>query len=132
METVPSTVSMLSYFFSSVMSPLEPCPFLDDQLDMLLRYYTWPLRLLDALPPERQQIIAYTELIDRPARTMEQLCSRFGFEADRAYLCLVEKKKAPAQEQASRHRYTLEQFGLTQIFIREKYAPVFERFGFEN
>jgi len=131
-ETVPSTVSLVSYYFSTVMSPLHPCPFLDDQLHMLSLYYNYPLMKFKDLPPDRQHIIRYTELVERPAQTVTDLCAAFGLEMNPAYTQLLERKQSKAQRFKRTHEYSLEKFGLTREVIIEKYAAVFDRFGFEK
>ncbi len=69
-ETVPSTISMLSFYFSTVMSPLEPYPYLHEQLELLLLFYTYPLLQFNNLPPDRRHIILYTALVEHPAQTV--------------------------------------------------------------
>ena len=57
-ETVPSTISLVSYYFNTLMSPLEPYPYLNMQLDILDLYYSYPLRKFKELPESRQQTIS--------------------------------------------------------------------------
>ena len=132
LEAVPSTISLISYYFSAVMSPLHPNPFLDDQLEMLSLYYNYPLKQFHDLPPDRQQIIRYTALVEHPAQTVSDLCASFGLEMNPAYIQLLERKQGRAQKHTSTHEYSLEKLGLTRDAIIEKYAAIFDRFGFEK
>lgn len=132
LETVPSAISLVSYYFSAVMSPLHPNPFLDDQLQILSLYYNYPLVKFDDLPPDRQQIIRYTALVEQPAQTVSDLCASFGLEMSPAYTRLLEKKQGRAQQHTSSHDYSLEKLGLTRDVIIQKYAAVFDRFGFKK
>lgn len=131
-QVVPSTVSMITYYFNAVMSPLVPCPFLEEQLQMLLKYYLYPLPELAGMPPEQQQIILYTDLVEHPARTVFDLCARFGFEVSPAYAEAVRGNKGKSQQHTSNHGYSLAEFGLSRKAIVETFKPVFERFGFDR
>ena len=132
LETVPSTASLMSYYFNCVMNPLEPHPFLEEQMEILLHYYTYPLTKFSALPPERHQIILYTSLIEQPAQTVFDLCSRFGFELPAVYAQQLHDKKGTAQQFKRSHDYSLEKFGLTRNAIIKKYEAVFDHFGFSK
>jgi hypothetical protein len=132
LETVPSTASLMSYYFNCVMNPLEPHPFLEEQMEILLHYYTYPLTKFSALPPERHQIILYTSLIEQPAETVSTLCTRFGFELPAAYAQQLRNKKGTAQQFKRSHDYSLKKYGLTNEAIIKKYEAVFDRFGFSK
>ncbi len=131
-ETVPSTISLVSYYFNTVMSPLEPYPYLKDQLEMLELYYSYPLVKFLALPESRQLAIAYVTLIEQPQQTVKELYARFGIELSTAYCLALQKEQDKARRYTSRHSYSLEKFGLTPEAIVKKYEPVFERFGFDR
>ena len=100
--------------------------------EMLSLYYNYPLVKFDDLPPDRQQIIRYTALVEQPAQTVSDLCASFGLEMSPAYTRLLEKKQGRAQRHTSSHDYSLEKLGLTRDVIIQKYAAVFDRFGFEK
>jgi omega-hydroxy-beta-dihydromenaquinone-9 sulfotransferase len=131
-ETVPSTISMLSFYFSTVMSPLEPCPYLNEQLELLSLYYTYPLLQFSNLPPHRRHIMLYIALVEHPAQAVTGLCTSFGLNMSPAYLQLLESNQGKAQRYTSNHVYSLEKTGLTRTALIEKYAAVFDRFGFEK
>lgn len=132
LETVPSTISMVSSYFCTVMSPLEPYPYLNEQLELLSLYYTYPLQQLKNLPPDRQHIIRYTALVEHTAQTVSDLCAAFGLPMSPAYRQLLESKQAKTQRHTSTHVYSLEKMGLTRDAVVKKYAAVFDRFGFEK
>jgi len=132
LETVPSTVSLISYCFNTVMSPLEPHPYLDVQLEMLSRYYTYPLMKFEALPDSRHQIISYTTLVEKPEETVRELYTRFGITLSPAYGQALQKEQEKARRYKSTHTYSLEQCGLTPEAIVKRYEPIFDRFGFDR
>jgi len=131
-ETVPSTISMVSSYFCTVMSPLEPYPYLNEQLELLALYYTYPLQQFENLPPDRRHIIRYTSLVEQTAQTVSDLCAAFGLHMSPAYRQLLESTQAKTQRHTSAHVYSLEKMGLTRDAVVEKYAAVFDRFGFEK
>jgi hypothetical protein len=131
-ETVPSTVSLVSYYFNTVMSPLEPHPYLDDQLEILSLYYTYPLMKFEALPASRQATIVYTVLVEKPEQTATDLYARFGIELSPTYTLALKKAQEKARRYKSRHAYSLEKFGLTTETIIKRYESIFNRFGFDR
>jgi omega-hydroxy-beta-dihydromenaquinone-9 sulfotransferase len=131
-ETVPSTISLISYYFNTLMNPLEPYPYLSEQLDMLELYYSYPQIKFAELPESRQQTIIYDDFIEKPEQTITQLYARFGIELSTAFAQALHNEQEKARRYKSRHAYSLEKFGLTPEDIVKKYEFVFERFGFER
>jgi hypothetical protein len=131
-ETVPSTISLVSYYFNTLMSPLELYPYLNEQLDILDLYYSYPLRKFTELPESRQQAITYADLIEKPEQTVAQLYERFGIELSPAYAQALRNEQEKARRYKSRHAYSLEKFGLTPETIMKRYEYVFKRFGFDR
>ena len=131
-ETVPSTVSLVSYYFNTFMSPLEPYPYLEDQLEMLSLYYTYPLIRFEALPASRQETIAYTMLVEKPEQTVTELCARFGITLSPAYAQALRKEQEKAFRYKSAHAYSLDQFSLKPEAIVKRYESIFDRFGFDR
>jgi hypothetical protein len=114
------------------MSPLEPCPYLNEQLELLSLYYTYPLLQFSSLPPHRRHIILYTALVEQPAQTVCDLCASFGLEMRPAYVQLLESTQGTAKRYTSSHAYSFETVGLTRDAIINKYGSVFDRFGFDK
>jgi hypothetical protein len=131
-ETVPSTISMASRYFNTFLSPLDPHPFLEGLLDVLSQYYRYPLEKLDTLLPDRQQIISYSNLVERPAQTVSDLYARFGFAMNPAYSQILQKEQGKAQRYKSKHSYSLDKFVLTREQIVKRYEDIFNRFEFEK
>jgi len=131
-ETVPSTVSLVSYYFNTFMSPLEPYPYLEYQLEMLSRYYTYPLMKFEELPGSRQETIAYTMLVEKPEQTVTELYARFGITVRPAYAQALRKEQEKARRYKSAHAYSLAQFGLTPEAIVKRYETIFDRFSFDR
>jgi hypothetical protein len=131
-ETVPSAVSLLTFYFNTFLSPIEPCPFLDRQMEMISCYYRYPLTRLDRMPAGRQQVITYPALVTRPAQTVTGIYTSFGFEMSPGYNRIIQREEEKARSYKSKHEYSLEKFGLSSEQIVARYEDIFDRFGFEK
>jgi len=131
-ETVPSAISLLTFYFNTFLSPIEPCPFLDRQLAMVSCYYRYPLTRLDRMSPDRQQVITYQTLVTHPAQTVTGIYTSFGFVMSPAYTAIIQREEEKARSYKSKHEYSLEKFGLTREQIVALYEDIFDRFGFEK
>jgi len=131
-ETVPSAISLLSFYFHTFLSPIEPCPFLDRQLEMISCYYRYPLTRLDRMSPDRQKLITYQALVTHPAQTVTGIYASFGFAMSPGYNTIIQSEEEKARSYKSRHECSLEKFGLTREQVVARYADIFDRFGFEK
>ena len=131
-ETVPSAISLLTYYLHTFLSPIEPCPFLESQMKMIDCYYRYPLTRLDKMAPDRQQVITYQALITRPAQAVIDIYKSFGFELSPAYNKIIQREEEKARSYKSKHEYSLEKFGLNREQIVTRYKDIFDRFGFEK
>lgn len=132
LETVPSALSLLTSGLNIVLSPCEPYPLLDGQLEMLTHHYRYPLEKLAALPPDRQHVIKYHEMVTHPAQAVIDIYNNFGFAMAPAFMETVQREESKARAYKSKHEYSLEQFGLTREAIVARYEDIFDRFGFER
>jgi hypothetical protein len=132
LEAVPSALSLLSSGFNIVLSPCEPYPLLEGQLEMINHHYHYPLEKLAALPPDRQQVINYQELVTHPAQTVIDIYKNLGFAMTPALMEMVRREEEKARAYKSKHEYSPEQFGLTREAIVARYEDIFERFGFNK
>jgi omega-hydroxy-beta-dihydromenaquinone-9 sulfotransferase len=131
-ETVPSAISLLTFYFNTFLSPIEPCPFLDRQLEMVSCYYRYPLTLLDRMPPDRQQVLTYQTLVTHPAQTVTGIYTGFSFEMSPAFNRTIQREEEKARLYKSKHEYSLEKFNLSRAQIVARYEDIFDRFGFDK
>ena len=131
-ETVPSAISLLTFYFNTFLSPIEPCPFLGQQLEMLSRYYRYPLARLAEMSPGQQRVITYQAMVTHPAQTVRDIYSSFGFAMSPAYTAIIQREEEKARSYRSKHEYSLEKFGLTREQVVTRYEDIFDRFGFEK
>jgi hypothetical protein len=131
-ETVPSAISLLTFYFNTFLSPIEPCPFLGQQLEMLSRYYRYPLARLAEMSSGQQRVITYQVMVTHPAQTVRDIYSSFGFAMSPAYTAIIQREEEKARSYRSKHEYSLEKFGLTREQVVTRYEDIFDRFGFEK
>ena len=81
--------------------------------------------LLTRVPPERVLVVPYRRLVAEPEVVLGEVL-RFA-ELPEAPELLTEL--APKQRgHKSKHRYTLEQYGLTEARVRSDLAPLYKAF----
>ena len=132
LETVPSALSLLTSGFNAVLSPCEQYPLLEGQLEMINHHYHYPQEKLAELPPRRQRVINYQEMVKHPAQTVIDIYKQFGFTMTPALMEMVQREEKKARAYKSKHEYSAEQFGLTREAIVARFEDIFERFGFNK
>lgn len=131
-ESVPSAISMWSACFNFFISPTSELPLYGAQREIISHYYHYPLKQLPLLPPERQQSATYPDLVTRPAQTVTDIYSRFGFTMTPEFIEALQQEEKKARRYTSKHAYSLEQFGLSREQMLKEYADIFDRYGFER
>jgi hypothetical protein len=79
--------------------------------------------------PKQYYCIDYRELTKDPLATMEKLYAHFGWTMSKAYR---EKLVAATQRQrgfASKHEYTLEEFGMSKEWIQAELGELLDHYG---
>ena len=74
----------------------------------------------------------FDDLVGDPERAVADIYRRLGFEIGPAFVRVLREAAERARHYHSRHRYSLEQVGLTRERIVVEFADVFERFGFDT
>ena len=129
-EVVPSLLSSIrtgAEMFGY--DPGEP-RIRDRFVDMLAFFSEHALSTLDGLPEERQAFV--------PLRTMKAdvkgfvlgVYERFGWKASTGFQERLTEDTHRSKAYKSKHRYTLEEFGLHKPDIRGRFRELNERFGF--
>ncbi|MDJ0850847.1 MAG: sulfotransferase [Myxococcota bacterium] len=116
--------------FSDDVDPLRIGP------EILAGY--WPagmeraLAVRDANPEARVVDLRYGDLLRDPLATVERLYGLLELElSDEARRGMERYVREHPQNPERVHRYSLEQFGLREDEVRERFAPYCERFGIE-
>ena len=95
-------------------------------------YLRYALELERSLPRDRFVRIRYDELVADPKATVERLYARLGEHVDPFFAARLEAATAQQRRHQSRHRYSLEEYGLTEAEVYGELRDVFEAYGFQR
>jgi len=93
--------------------------------------YKHPLEFLDAHPEVKGAIVDYRDLTADPAATIEKLYQDLELPMSPAFREKLAGEARRELQHATRHTYSLAEFGLEPEAIRENLAGLFERFGWD-
>lgn len=132
LSMIPSMISCLEFTWQVLGDPPEPYAARDYVLDMAEHWYTYPLTQLEQLPQERYAIISFESLTQDAHHVVRALYDKFGFEMFSDYAAILNADAEEARAYKSRHHYDLAEMGLSRDDLVDRFATVFERFGFET
>jgi hypothetical protein len=130
-ETIPSLLKLLqtSYKLYGV-DPADARRALVAQVEISVDSYRHPLEVLARHPETKRALIDYAELTAAPRRAVEKMYAELGFDATPELAAVLAAEETRARRHETRHRYSLEEFGLREGELRERIGPeLFERFG---
>jgi len=131
-ESVASFVSMITAVWNQH-SPEVPHDNADAQAlaDIAIKFYRrgWDAR--KRVPESQWRTVRYTDLVADPKATVLGVYRHFGLKPSQEFLGRLTAETQRARKYRSKHRYTLEDFGLTRARIHEPLADVFADLGFE-
>lgn len=133
LETIPSLLKLMRGFWQIRGVPEERMQRGYARLiEQSLHSYTYPAEVLARHPDRPVFEIDYRELVAEPRAVVRRLYDAFGYTLPPDFEKLLDEAQARAGTHASRHRYSLEEFGLEEAEIRARLAPLFERYGWET
>jgi hypothetical protein len=132
LDMLPSTVSWINYARRQFTDPKETWLYIDEILDMTQHWYTHPLNYLDSHPSPRHLILNYDDLIQRPERVIRNFYEQFGYPDQPGLEGIIDQAVKETLTFNSDHVYSYEEMGFTREQILERYADIFERFGFDR
>ena len=135
LETIPSRLSLIRAIWRRRlpgfrdMTPRHVETILEDSV----RTYLSAERDLPPLPADRWIPVRYDALTRDPRGVVEAIYARLGLTGPDDDLRAHLRDLAPRQrERRSKHAYTLAEFGLDEATLRQRLAPVFERYGWNG
>jgi len=93
--------------------------------------YRHPLEVLDRNPGIRGAVVDYRDLTSDPAATIERVYRDLDLPMSEAFREQLASEGKREREHKTRHRYSLEEFGLEADAIRTELADLFERFQWD-
>jgi hypothetical protein len=133
LETIPSLLKMCQRNWKASDCDRER---IADSLEVLggqsFHTYRHPFEVLAENPETPYAVVEYTDLVERPRKTVEAVYEKLGFEVSPAFGKTLAEEEALTRDHRAEHVYRLEEFGLTRAEIRVGLADLFERFGWEE
>lgn len=81
---------------------------------------------------DRYICLTYDELVGDPRAAIARVYAHFGLQMSDAMRARLESVSRESKDYESRHDYSLEQYGLSEQWIREQLGDVLEAYGFER
>jgi len=128
-ETIPSLLKLMQVAWRMrKWSDAEMQRSLRVLAEQSFHTYRYPLEVLDRHPETRRAIVDYAELVADPKKVVERIYAELGFSVTPAYDALLAAQRRKPERHETRHRYDLEEFGLSADEIQARLADLFERF----
>jgi hypothetical protein len=99
--------------------------------ELAVDYYRYALDCRRFIPEDQFIAIRYDDLVANPREVVEVLYRQLGIEMGPAYRARLEAAQRAQHGFTSSHRYSLEQFGLSEMAIYTELKDIFTEFGFE-
>lgn len=131
LETIPSSLSLLSFYGAPFYRAKDPSNVRDLGLRMMEAFYHEPLRSLERWPVEQRAVILYDDLVADPEKVVKDLYLRMGWTLTKEFETRLLKEKERAKTYRSGHAYSLAKFGLSREEIVSTFGEIFERFRFD-
>ena len=84
------------------------------------------------IDPRRYVCVRYDDLARNPGAAIGQIYSHFGLEMSESFKARLDAASARQREFKSKHRYTLEEFGLNQEWLRREVGEVLDFYALEG
>lgn len=130
LQTIPSSLSLLTYFFGVFCSLCDEEEIKKMAMEMVSHWYQYPLAALKEFPDENYAIVKYDDLVSGPKELTDNLYSKLDLNMSTTYEEVLEQQQQKARKYKSKHSYSLGQYGLSESMIRREFKEVFDRFEF--
>lgn len=132
-QSVPSLMNMFSVPLRSLAPQVKhDTRAIQEVARMIFEYYQYLLELKKKLPENQFIEVRYEDLVKDPEGTVEWIYHKLGIEMSREYRALLMAEAEKARHYISKHKYSLEEYGLTEEKVYEELKAVFEEYGFER
>lgn len=94
--------------------------------------YNYPLSRFAEADETSYKLVVFDDLLQRPRETVVAMYRKFGYQMREEFLQILREEDEKQRRFRSRHKYTLEQFGLCHNQILTDFEDIFDRFGFHK
>lgn len=131
LQAIPSHLSSMRAGFALFDNAPQGNDFRDWMISVQRYAFTHVPRFMDEGPPDRRALITMEQLTGRLEATLRGVYDRFGMTMMPEFAQRLAERAAAQRRFASNHRYRLEDFDLDPHRVREEFADVCERFGYD-
>lgn len=132
-ESLPSLCSLTATVEQLCYTTVDPQEVGQRGLHTVEQLVTRSLQARDAAPQAAIHDVGYRELIQDPVASVRSIYERFGFpftsEFEQRMRDYLQQNR---QGQHGRHRYSLEQYGLSFDLVRDRFRAYHDRFGLND
>lgn len=131
-DALPSFMSMFYEKWQTHSPELtRASPQANEMMSMGYAYYRAAAKLTRELPAANLRVVRYEDLAADPRSVVEGLYAWMGLPMSSAYRTRLHDATDQQRGYQSRHRYSLEQFGISRDDVRRELADVFETFALD-
>ncbi|MCD4753990.1 MAG: sulfotransferase [Anaerolineaceae bacterium] len=130
-ECMPSMMNYMTSGWKVFGDPLEPYPYKEEFFEVMRFYYLYPIEYFKK-QDNVCSFITYEELIDQSDEIIYDLYEWLGLEISPHYAEIVEEETRRSKNYKSKHKYSLEEMGITEDQIFKNFESVFEFYEFET
>jgi len=133
LETIPSLLKLMRGFWKirGVTEERMQKGF-ERLVEQSLHSYEYPDEVLDHHPELTLAEVDYRDLISHPKQVVRRVYADLGFAMSPDFEAILDEAQRKAGQHETRHRYSLAEFGLDEGEIRQRLAPLFERFDWPS
>lgn len=128
-KTVPSQLSSIEPGLAAVGFRRVPAVLRDRLIDQLLFYYLH-LEALARARADRIVVIDNHELRDNLEEVVASAYRKLGLEMSAGFSAALAKAARRSRSFTSGHKYTLEEYGLSEAMIEQQFEPVYRQRAF--
>lgn len=134
LDTLPSTVSLLTYYWKLFNTPEEKYKYIhcENTLALAKYWYHHPLEYMDAHPSPLQMVVRFDDLIGDAEGVIRRFAAQFDYPIHPRLTEIVQQGVAEAIAHRSQHHYDYTEMGFTRERIISEFAAIYERFGFDQ
>ncbi len=130
LEAIPSLLSSMRHGTRLFYGAKQADVLRDRFVGMMCHYYRHSLCVLPTWPRAQHAFVTLDQLQADVRAAVRAIYQRLGDDVSPSYDARLERASRAAKAYRSRHRYSLEQFGLQPRSVVEDLSHVFDRFGF--
>ena len=132
LDMVPSFINILNFTWKVMGDPVLDRDGYPEILDLVEHWYRYPLQKLADARDDQAVVVNFDEMVADPDRTVRMLYERFGWDIDPAYAEALRQATIRSRRHEGHPPYDIAAMGLTRAQVVERYAAIFERFGFDT